>query len=136
MFEKSLSAYGLRSRCASIRAANVVPDVDRLLTDGGEEKSTALTEAARRAVNEDGADVIVLGSTTMHQAGSYMAAHVGVPVINPGPVAIKFAEAFVELGLLHSKIAYPTPSVTQDEKWHSLAGVQPDRDRKDVSPST
>jgi allantoin racemase len=124
MFEKSLNAYGLQSNCASVRAANAAADVDRLLTDDLEEKSRNLTEAARRAVDEDGADVIVLGSTTMHQAGAYMAAHLSVPVINPGPVAIKFAEALVELGLSHSKIAYPSPSVNQDEKWHSLAGVQ------------
>jgi allantoin racemase len=124
MFEKSLSAYGLRSSCASVRAANVAADVDRLLTDDQEEKFRDLTEAARLAVDEDGADVIVLGSTTMHQAGACMAAHLSVPVINPGPVAIKFAETLVELGLTHSKVAYPAPSINQDEKWRTLAGVR------------
>ena len=45
-----------------------------------------LTAEAQKAIDEDGADVILLGSTTMHQAGDYMAAHLPAPVINPGPV--------------------------------------------------
>jgi allantoin racemase len=44
-------------------------------------------------------------------------------VINPGPVAIKMAEAIVELGLSHSKVAFPTPDTIQDEKWFSLVGA-------------
>ena len=57
------------------------------------------------------------------QAGEYMSAHLPAPVINPGPVAIKMAEAIVELGLSHSKVAFPTPDTIQDEKWFSLVGV-------------
>ena len=34
-----------------------------------------LTAEAQKAIDEDGADVILLGSTTMHQAGDYMAAN-------------------------------------------------------------
>ena len=82
-----------------------------------------LTAEARKAIDEDGADVILLGSTTMHQAGDYMSAHLPAPVINPGPVAIKMAETIVELGLSHSKVAFPTPPVIQDEKFFSLVGA-------------
>jgi allantoin racemase len=46
-----------------------------------------------------------------------------VPVINPGPLAIKMAEVFVTLGLSHSKRGYMSPEETQDEKLHSLVGV-------------
>ena len=75
-----------------------------------------LTEETQKAIDEDGADVILLGSTTMHEAGAYMSEHLAAPVINPGPVAIKMAEAIVELGLSHSKVAFPTPLTLQDEK--------------------
>jgi len=67
--------------------------------------------------------VILLGSTTMHQAGEYMAANLPAPVINPGPVAIKMAEVFVQLGLAHSKVAFPSPSSNIDDRFFSLAGA-------------
>jgi len=82
-----------------------------------------LTAEAQRAIDEDGADVILLGSTTMHQAGDYMAANLPCPVINPGPVGIKIVETLVQLGLRHSKVAFPSPPLVQDEKWFSLIGV-------------
>ena len=69
-----------------------------------------LTAEAQKAIDEDGAHAILLGSTTMHQAGDYMAAHLPAPVINPGPVTIKITEAIVQLGLSHSKVLYPSPS--------------------------
>jgi allantoin racemase len=44
-------------------------------------------------------------------------------VINPGPVGIKLAETLVQLGLKHSKVAFPDPPLIQDEKFFSLVGV-------------
>jgi len=82
-----------------------------------------LTEEAQKAIDEDGAGVILLGSTTMHQAGAYMAAHLPAPVINPGPVAIKLAESLVQLGLTHSKVDFPSPSTIIDDRFFSLAGA-------------
>jgi allantoin racemase len=79
-----------------------------------------LTAEAQKAIDEDGADVILLGSTTMHQAGDYMAKHLAAPVINPGPVSIKLAETFVQLGLSHSKVAFPPPSEIVDDRFFAL----------------
>jgi allantoin racemase len=83
-----------------------------------------LTEEAQRAIDEDGAGVILLGSTTMHQAGDYMAAHLPAPVINPGPVALKLTEMIVQFGLSHSKIDYPSPATIIDDRFFSLAGAR------------
>ena len=63
---------------------------------------------------EDGADVIVLGSTTMHQSAAWLADNLPIPVINPGLVAYKQAELLVQLGLTHSKKAFPAPGVGND----------------------
>jgi len=123
-YEKGIETYHLRELCASIRASNVVPDYETLFGDGADEEFEQLTETARRAIEEDGADCIVLASTTMAQVEGYMAARLPVPVINPGPVAIKFTESLLQLGLSHSKVAFPSPSVQKDELWASLAGVE------------
>jgi allantoin racemase len=123
LYEKNLDVYHLWEKCASIRAVNIPPDVETLFAGKEEEMFEKLTAEGRKAIEEDGADVILLGSTTMHQAGDYMSAHLPAPVINPGPVAIKMAETIVELGLSHSKVAFPTPPVIQDEKFFSLIGA-------------
>ena len=50
--------------------------------------------------------MIVLGSTTMHQAHAHLASNLPVPVINPGPTSYKFIEALIDLHLTHSRRAY------------------------------
>ena len=120
LYEKNLDLYRVREKCASIRSVNIPPDVEALFTGKEDEMFKTLTAEAQRAVDEDGADVILLGSTTMHQAGDYMAQHLPVPVINPGPVAIKMAETLVQLGLSHSKVAFPPPSEIVDDRFFSL----------------
>ena len=123
LYEKNLALYGLGQKCASIRAVNIPPDVEALFTGKEDEMFAKLTAEARRAIEDDGADVILLGSTTMHQAGDYMAANLPAPVINPGPVGIKMAETLVQLGLTHSKVAFPSPSSIIDDRFFSLAGA-------------
>ena len=123
IYEKNLDTYRLWEKCASIRIAKVPLDFENLFT-GKEEAFEVITSEAEKAIEFDGADVILLGSTTMHQAGAYMASRVAAPVINPGPVAIKLAETFVQLGLSHSKVGFPLPSAVQDEKFHSLMGAE------------
>jgi allantoin racemase len=122
--EKIVETHHLSERCASIRSAGLQPDFETLLGSDPEEEIAHLVEAARRAVEEDGADTIVLGSTTMHQAGERMQAELGVPVVNPAPAALALAELLVSLGLSHSKRAYPSPAILQDEKFHSLMGTE------------
>jgi allantoin racemase len=120
LYEKNLDLYRVREHCASIRSVQIPPDVEALFTGKEDEMFKSLTAEAQKAIHEDGADVILLGSTTMHQAGDYMAEHLPVPVINPGPVAIKMAETFVQLGLSQSKVAFPPPSEIVDDRFFSL----------------
>lgn len=115
LYRKTLKEYGLEARCASIRHINTRPDVQELLQGKEEIVFGKLEAAGRAAIDEDGADVIVLGSTTMHQSHRYLADHLPVPVINPGLVAYKLCEMLLELGLTHSKHAWPDPEVIQDQ---------------------
>jgi allantoin racemase len=114
LYEKTIGEYGLHDRLASMRSIDTRPDVTELLAGKEEVIFEALAAEAQRAIREDGADVIVLGSTTMHQSADYLAKVLPVPVINPGVVAWKQAEMLVTLGLSHSKRAFPSPEVGKD----------------------
>jgi allantoin racemase len=120
-YETKLEFYKMGDRCVSIRAAGVIPNYESLFGTGSDAEFDRLTETASDAIEHDGAEVIVLGSTTMAQAQPYMAARLMAPVISPGPVAIKLAESLVTLGLSHSKLAFPSPQTVEDEVWARLA---------------
>ena len=96
--------------------------IPRLKFLGGKEEDIfPLLEAeARKAIAEDGADVIILGSTTMHQAHAHLVAALDVPVINPGPLTYKYAEQLLGLGLSHSRQAYPTSPMPRYEMVNAM----------------
>ncbi len=115
LYVKTLTDLGIGHACASIRALDIAPDNQSLMSGKEDELFPMLEDLARRCVEEDRADVIILGSTTMHQAHGYLAARLPVPVINPGPLSYKIAEACLGLGLSHSRAAYPTTLVRRRE---------------------
>ena len=114
LYEKTLTEYGLWERVASLRSIDTRPDVTELLAGKEEIIFDKLRREAEAAIAEDGADAIVLGSTTMHQSATFLRDNLPVPVINPGQVGWKTLEMMLELGLSHSKKAYPAPEVPKD----------------------
>src|SRR5207244_3990867 len=84
---------------------------------GGQEGQVLplLRAAGLACVEEEGAQVIGMGSTTMHQAVPYLQAELPVPIINPGPLSYKLAELVLGLGLTQSKQAYPFPNVPKPD---------------------
>jgi Asp/Glu/hydantoin racemase len=109
LYKKALDELGLHHKCASVRAIEVPPDNQGLLSGKEDAVFPLLEAAARLAIEVDGAEVLILGSTTMHQAHAYLEARLPVPVINPGPLSYKMAEAALGLGLRQSRLAYPKP---------------------------
>ena len=109
LYKKALDELGMHHKCASVRAIEVTPDNQALLSGKEEEVFPLLEAAAMKAIEIDGADVIILGSTTMHQAHAHLQARLPVPVINPGPLSYKIAESMLALGHTHSRSAYPRP---------------------------
>ena len=114
LYEKTLTEYGWWERVASLRSIETRPDVTELLAGKEDVIFSKLQREAEAAIEEDGADVIVLGSTTMHQSAKFLAGVLPVPVINPGQVAWKTLEMLIGLGLTHSKKAFPAPEVGKD----------------------
>ncbi|WP_194944098.1 MULTISPECIES: aspartate/glutamate racemase family protein [Aeromicrobium] len=104
---KGLKDSGLEAKCASVRSlTDFTPDVENLLAGKEEEFYPKLLRLAEQCVEEDGAHVILMASTTMHQAHAYLAERLPVPVLNPGPVSYQLAESVLSLGLTHSRAAY------------------------------
>jgi allantoin racemase len=68
-----------------------------------EEAKRRIKEVARKAVEQDGAEVIVLGCAGMVGYAEGAAKELGVVVIDPTSVTLKYTEAMVEAGIVHSK---------------------------------
>jgi allantoin racemase len=114
VYWRGIREMGLQDACASVRSINKVPDLRNLLGGSEDEVFPLLREAGLQCV-EDGAEVICLGSTTMHGAHAYLSQELPVPVINPGPLTYKVAELLLGLKLTHSRVAYPKPRVPKVE---------------------
>jgi len=98
--EKNLTKYGLIARCARVRAANVA--VLALEEPGSSARKTIAAEILR-ALDEDGAEAIVLGCAGMTDLARDLEAEAGVPVLDGVACAVSLAEAMVRLGLRTSK---------------------------------
>lgn len=119
LYERVLADVGLGDRLAGIRSIDVTPD-NRTLLAGKDHALPLLLGAAEALVEEDGADVICLGSTTMHEAHEYLQERLDVPVLNPGPLSYFVAEALIALRLAQSRRAYPAPQVSKPDVIHAM----------------
>ena len=122
-YMKTLSELGIENALASVRAIDVTPDNQALFSGKEEEIFPLLEEAAKTAITQDGAEVIILGSTTMHQSAEFLSSVVEVPVLNPGLIALKQCEMLVQLGLTHSKVAYQSPESLSDQALSAVPAV-------------
>lgn len=99
-------AYRLEDRLASVRDINLrVKDLEKDI----EVLKKRLLDVGRRCVEEDGADVIVFGCGGIRGVAEWLQDQLKIPVIEPGPVAVKTAEMLVDLKLAQSKKAYMKP---------------------------
>lgn len=99
---------GVAGKLASVRTIDI-PVLD--LASDKHETIERLITLGKRAVDDDGADTLVLGCMSIGflEAQSQISEAVGVPVVNPIYAAIKLLEALVGAELSPSKRAYPTP---------------------------
>ncbi|HEY0919071.1 aspartate/glutamate racemase family protein [Devosia sp.] len=123
LYTKTLAELGMEHKCASLRSIGVTPDNKTLLAGKEDEVFPLLLAAARKCVDEDGAQVLILGSTTMHEAHHWLSARIGVPVINPGPLTYKLASIALDLGLTHSTATWPAPLVPKPEMIRAIGAA-------------
>jgi len=91
---------GLEYSLASVRS------LDQLTVENDadpEKTKKRAIEVGKKAIEEDGAEVLILGCAAMAGYSSEIEAQLGVPVIDPTTITFKIAEAMIDLGLRHSK---------------------------------
>jgi allantoin racemase len=103
--EDNVRMYGLESKLASFRSVDYTVEMMGADPQGLKE---AILVASRRAIEEDGAEVIVLGCTMESGFMRELSDALGTPVLDPVIVAWKYAEMMGDmhrrLGLVHSKL--------------------------------
>lgn len=101
LIEDRLMLAGLRERCVSVRASGIaVLQVEQDATLAAD----AVFQQAEIAVNQDRAEVIVLGCGGMSGLDRRIQDRLGVPVIDGVTAAVTIAEGLVRLGLSTSKV--------------------------------
>ena len=91
---------GIESRLASAIGIDIpVLGLEKDL----EETAAQIVEAAKQAINRDGAEVIVLGCTGMATLAQNVREQLSVPLVEPAATTFKMAELLVKLGLRHHR---------------------------------
>ncbi len=111
MIEKHARIYGVARQMTPVRVVDV-PVLD--INDSHEELVERMTRESLAAIDDDHADVIVLGCTGFIGLGAELANNLrnagkAAPVIDPLPATVMTAFALVRAGLSHSPLAYPGP---------------------------
>jgi allantoin racemase len=104
---------GVLDKLASVRGLNI--PVLELMRDP-EATFSRIVQVGRRAIEQDGAEVLIFGCMTMSFLGvaPKLSDALGVPVINAAQAALKAAESLVSIHLSHSKKAFPLPPKLQE----------------------
>ena len=97
---------GMTPFLASIRSLDLPVEAFR---NRGAATVAALAGAVRACVDEDGAELLVLGCASMSLLADQVSTEVGVPVINAVLLSLRAAEMLVGAGLSHSPRTYPRP---------------------------
>lgn len=92
--------YKLEQWLASVRTTGMkVTEVD---SDPKKAKNRIL-EVAKLAVEEDGAEVIIMGCAAMLGYADEISKTLGVTVLDPSSITLKITEGMIDAGLVHSK---------------------------------
>lgn len=93
-YHECIAWHGLRERCAGVRALG---GSFRSISDVQDEKEALLVQLAQQAVDEDGADVVVLAGAPLAGLARRVRDRIPVPVVDCVEAAVKQAETLVAL---------------------------------------
>lgn len=107
LIEDRLLLAGLDAHCASVRASGVAV---LELEEDADAAVSAIVDQAAEAVEQDRAEVIVLGCGGMADLEETVGKRCSVPVVDGVAAAVKLAESLVGLGLTTSKVRTYAPA--------------------------
>ncbi|NAZ86391.1 aspartate/glutamate racemase family protein [Kineococcus indalonis] len=106
---------GLERRCSGVRSVDL-PVLE--LEADPEVTAKAFVAQAQRCVEEDGAEVVVLGCAGMAGLHGAVRDALAVPVVDGVAAAVRLAESLVALGLGTSKVrSYAAPRAKEVRGW-------------------
>jgi allantoin racemase len=110
LIQGMIAQKGLQERIAPVRYV----DISVLSLNDRKKLIAGLVSESKKAVDEDGAGVIVLGCTAMINVKEDVEkqlkkAKYPVQVIEAASAALLMLETYVRMGLRHSKITYMSP---------------------------
>lgn len=104
--EHNLVRYGLASRCGRVRASEVpVLELER----GDPATRARIAAEIAAAIEDDGAEAIVLGCAGMTDLAASLSTEFGLPVLDGVVCAVGLCETLARLGLTTSKIGGYSP---------------------------
>jgi allantoin racemase len=130
---ENVTKYGFADRLASFRVLGMTVNEFQAEPARTEER---ILEEARLAVEEDGADVVVLGCTIEFGFYAKVQAEIGVPVIDAIVAPLRYAELLADLqtrqGWGTSKgLGYERPDAAEMDAWVPVVEPLLDRDPRD-----
>ena len=93
-YEECVAMHGLAGRCAGIRALD---GSFRSISEVQAEKEELLVALANQAVEQDGADVVILSGAPLAGLAAKVRDRIPVPVVDPVAAAVRQAETLAML---------------------------------------
>jgi allantoin racemase len=128
-YQECVAMHGLEARCTGIRALD---ESFQSISDVQAEKEDALVRLANLAVEQDGADVVILSGAPLAGLADKVRDRIPVPVIDPIAAAVRQAETLAVLKLrkaIAGSFRRPDPKPTTGLV-EPLAAVIEHRERK------
>lgn len=100
VIEHLMIRYGMERHCRKVRGSDI-PVL--AFEDPCSNARQTLTTEMRRAIDEDGAEALILGCAGMADLANQLSEELGVPVIDGVGAAVKMVEGAIALGLKTSK---------------------------------
>jgi allantoin racemase len=111
--EQSVRHLGLETRLASVRTMQI-PVLTAERDRNSDSFINSIVEASRKAIDEDYAEVIILGCSVLAGLDKKVEKILKAPVLDGVVCAVKLAEACHDYGLSHSKVGtYRKPASKQ-----------------------
>jgi allantoin racemase len=120
IYDDMLREYGIGDRCTGVRHVTDEAEMEHIGDEDGffqqlqgrkDAMLDRIVEEIRLAVDQDGADTVVLGCTCMCIAHDDLSQRVDIPLVDPLDAAYVMARSLVQLGLSHSTTRF-VPTTT------------------------